>query len=74
MTDAVIRPKIGLVPGAKPGSSEPVPLVNTSWWFRLLAQPPYPDDGKTFLVAFRGPHRLAIASQSRAGLHVSHRH
>jgi hypothetical protein len=58
LLDAVIRPKIGLVPGAKPGSSEPVPLMNTSWWFRLLAQPPYTDDGRTFVIAFRGPHRL----------------
>jgi hypothetical protein len=58
LIDAVIRPKIGLVPGAKPGSSEPVPLMHTSWWFRLLAQPPVAEDSKTFVLAFRGPHRL----------------
>jgi hypothetical protein len=58
LLDAVIRPKIGLVPGAKPGSSEPVPLMNAPWWFRLLAQPPHSYDGRTFVIAFRGPHRL----------------
>jgi hypothetical protein len=58
LLDVVVRPKIGLVPGAKPGSAEPVSLVHTSWWFRLLARPKTADDGRTFAVAFRGPHRL----------------
>jgi hypothetical protein len=58
LLDAVIRPKIGLVPGAKPGSSEPVSLMNAPWWFRLLAQPPHVGDGRTVVIAFRGPHRL----------------
>ena len=58
LIDAVIRPKIGQVPGAKPGSADPVPLMNTSWWFRLLAQPPAAEDGRSFAIAFRGPHRL----------------
>jgi hypothetical protein len=42
---AAVRPKIGRVPGAKPGSQDPVPLAVTG-------------DRNTFALAFRGDDRL----------------
>jgi hypothetical protein len=45
LVEAAVRPKIGRIPGARPGSSDPVPL-------------PLRDDKKTFSVAFRGDYRI----------------
>lgn len=46
LTAAYVVPKVGRVPGAKPGSADPVPL-------------PVADDRRTITLAFRGDDRLA---------------
>jgi hypothetical protein len=46
LTKAYLQPKVGLLPGAKPGSADPVPV-------------PVGDDRRTVTIAFRGDDRLA---------------
>src|SRR5437899_1326785 len=64
LLDAAIRPKIGHVPGAKPGSADPVPLLGAPWWFRLTYQPGVPED-----VRMAGPQAVALPA-AHAGLFI----